>query len=117
MKPFLGMVVKMVDSILTIKLEKGLTIEHPQVHGLKTGDKVLALYDYTKGKVREILPDVESAREREIDIPEPHKADTPDEDDDADVLVLDSGALLTAGDEGLWEFWDSDSGILGLSGL
>ena len=97
MKPFLGMVVKMVNSILTIKLEKGLTIEYPQVHGLKTGDKVLALYDYTKGKVREVLPDVENAREKELEVPEPFKTDTPDEDDDSDILVLDSGALGTVG--------------------
>ena len=107
MRPLRGVVVEMVDSTLVIELESGATIKWPKVHGLNTGKRALVTYDLTTNKPKMVLPYVEAAREREINVECPIEESKCHDDDDAEILV--SGALPPSCDGEFWnsDFWDS----------
>lgn len=112
MRPVKGVVIGMKASILSIKLESGTTIQVPKVPGLNVGKPVLVSYDFTKGKIKHVLPVKKDEPALEVVVKEPEPSVETGEMDDSDILG--SGALPLSV-EGFWKFWDLDSGVLVLS--
>jgi len=112
MRPVKGVVTGIKGPVLVIKLESGITIRMPKVPGLNTGKPVLVSYDFTRGEVKRVLPEIKDERVLEMNVAEPEPLAEVGEIDDSDILG--SGALPLSV-EGCWNFWDLDSGILVLS--
>ncbi len=112
MRPVRGVVIGMKDSILKVKLESGLTIQVPKIPGLNVGKPVLVSYDFTRSKIKHVLTVKKDEQALEVVVKEPELVVETGELDDSDILG--SGALPLSV-EGIWEFWDLDSGFLVLS--
>lgn len=115
MRPLAGVVTGREGQTLVIELESGLTVRAPKKEGLKFGTRVWVGYDFTRRKVTSIdayQPDAEIVEDDTIPV-EPEGEHGDDDDTDEQPVLEDSGALPPCSD--LWEFWDSDSGVLELS--
>lgn len=115
MRPLAGVVTGCKGQTLTIELESGLTVNVARQAGIGYGSRCWVGYDFTKRKVTSVhkyAPDAEVEEDTTQDI----ETDGEHGDDDATDEAPneeDSGALRPCSDE--WEFWRSDSGVLGLS--
>ena len=107
MRPIRGVVVGVKGSTLVIKLESGIKIFCQNTHGLNIGKNVQVPYDFTRNCPKHVLPIEKNKHILEINVGEPRSPIEEGENDDSDILVLDSGALsLSVGG-----FWELDSGF------
>lgn len=113
MRPIAGVVTNTNKTTTTIQLETGMNIVAKIRKDLKIGAKCWVSYDHSRGKVLYLFKDDPTLRLRQ-DTTEPMKTKCQNgENSDLTESSSDSGALSLCSDG--WEFWDSNSGVLGLS--
>lgn len=112
MRPVKGVITGQKGSTLVVKLESGITIHVPKTHGLTIGKAVLVCYDFTRGQVKEVMPEIKHQQVLEFSIKE-KKEEVIEKGERLDLDILDSGSgALRQAFEGCWEFWDEDSGSM-----
>jgi len=114
MRTMAGVVTDVSTKTLVIQLEAGTYVETQKRKGFKLGTKCWVSYDFGRGEIRHLYKDDPMLRSKQ-DTTKDIKLEKADgEHGDITETNSDSEALPLCSDG--WEFWDSDSGILELSG-